>query len=207
MGLSGFIGHILLLLGGLGFTLTAAPEEVLSIVTVGLEAQKHRLLYVCAYMVPSTFFQKQILFWGELCPELTPELKCRAHSLRPQTAQVYVAASHGGWELWALPGLRAFSLSCSVRQMQLCWVQLWLVGLPEDCSSPACYTAQPAQGSVCCTPLQGQFIPLILRARVRASPCGASSFALSDSQGAFTFLSDMRHLKPLLSLKLQTHFS
>ena len=54
---------------------------------------------------------------------------------------------------------------------------------------------------MCCAPLQGQYIPLFLRAQVRASPCGASSFALSDSQGAFKVISDMRHLKPLLSLE------
>jgi len=80
--------------------------------------------------------------------------------------------------------------------------QLWLVCLPEDCSSPAGYAARPAQGSVCCAPLQGQYIPLFLRAQVRASSCGASSFALSDSQGVFKVISDKRHLKPLLPLKL-----
>lgn len=50
--------------------------------------------------------------------------------------------------------------------------------------------------------LEGQYIPLFLRAQVRASSCGASSFALADSPDAFKVLSDMRLLKPLLSLKL-----
>jgi len=82
-------------LGDLGLTPAAAPKDVLSIETAGLEAQKYRLLYICASMVSPAFFQKQIVFWGELSPELTPELKHRAHSLRHRAARVYVAASHG----------------------------------------------------------------------------------------------------------------
>lgn len=134
---------ILFLLGGLGLDPTAAPEEVLSTEAAGLEAQKRRSLYVCAYVVSSMFFfEKQMVFWGERSPELTPALKPRA--LRPQTARVYVAASRGSRELWALPRLGASSISGGVRQTQLCGVQPRRARLPEDCSGPAPHAARAA---------------------------------------------------------------
>lgn len=88
-----------------------------------------------------------------------------------------MVASCGIWELWALAGR-------NVRQTQLCWAQLWLVGLLEQQHNQfreVC-AAHPYRVRTC--------------SQMKALPCGASSSSLW-SQGAFKVISDMRHLKVL----------
>lgn len=133
--------------GWLRFTPSAALREVSSIETAGPEAQKHRLQYVCACMVSSTFIQKQVMVCGELSTELSPELKCRAHGLSPQAAQALC-----GSELWYLGALGSARSKCKTA----------LLG-PGLVGGSAGAAAQPAQGRVCCTSLEGQNIPCVLR--------------------------------------------